>query len=130
MGEPIPSKWLGEGFYRLVDEQPDLKQAYDYPNYEGRPEGNGHWVDLFFDQDHRTPIGRLWRNEDGGCGIEQLPACNTDLFTREALQLRLYRREGFTSEAAFVEVLTRYPHNPINADDLSDAITITDTNEE
>lgn len=115
MGEPIPSKWLSPGFDELVAEFPELVLAYDYPSYPGAMAGAGRWVDLYYGD---TPVGRLWTNDRDACGIDQLPGCNTDLYTREVLQLRLFHHARVPCTRAYRTVSGRYRHGPDTNGDL------------
>lgn len=119
MGDPIPSKWLSPGFDRLVAETPELVLAYDLPDYPGAMAGAGRWVDLYYCD---TPVGRLWTNDRNGCGIEQVPVCSADLYTREVLQLRLFRYAGLPATRAYADVLRRYRHSRETTGDLGAAM--------
>ena len=122
MGDPIPGRWLSEGFEHLVHAQPALALAYDFASYPGLREGLGRWVDLYANPVHTAKVGRLWTDGRDGCNVEQLPGCIADLYTREVLQLRLHRRAGLTASAAYEEVASRYDHSPTTHGDLATVV--------
>src|SRR6516162_708462 len=93
--EPATANWLSPGFEVILKNEPELFDAYNYPDYPGVMEGDGVWDDLFLDDTGNDPVGRLWFAPDtNGVGIETLPACNGDHLTRVQLQFRDFHHHG------------------------------------
>lgn len=115
---PIPSRWLSQGFDELAT--PDIIAAYDLPDYPGELAGEGFWCDLFFDEAHDWAIGRLWTDRRQGCGLLWLPRMDADVYTQQALQIRLYRRDGLSAQDAFDRIATKWWTGPVYEGQLDD----------
>lgn len=119
ISRPIPTKWLSEGFDRLAT--PEILAAYDLPDYPGPLAGEGFWCDLYLDEAKEWTIGRLWTNLADACGLLWMPQMDADLYTQQALQIRLYRKEGLSAKEAFDRIATKWWTGPVyqgNLDNL------------
>lgn len=111
ISKPIEPRWLSQGFDELATDE--ILSAYDLPDYPGPLAGQGYWCDLFADEARERPIGRLWTDKANGCGLLWLPYMNPNLYTAEALQIRLYRKEGFSASDAFDKIATKWWTGPV-----------------
>ncbi|MGH3635458.1 MAG: hypothetical protein ACRDTS_15515, partial [Mycobacterium sp.] len=64
---PIPTRWLSPSADVAIGS--GLARAYGWRDYPGMRRGTGRYVDLFRDEDHDCPVGRLWTNDVDGCGL-------------------------------------------------------------
>lgn len=119
---PITANWLSPGFELILANEPELYAAYELPDYPGAMEGDGDWVDLYFDADGNDLVGRLWfAPGTNGCGIEELQNSNGDHLTRVALQLRDFHYHGMSPLEAFDYVKGQYCCGAVQTGSLADA---------
>lgn len=111
ISKPIDPRWLSAGFDKLATDE--ILAAYELADYPGLLAGEGFWCDLFADEKLQWPIGRLWTDRLNGCGLLWLPRMNADHYTHQALQLRLYRREGLSASEAFDRIATKWWTGPV-----------------
>jgi hypothetical protein len=120
--KPASANWLSPGFEIILKNEPELFDAYEYPDYPGAMIGDGDWVDLFLDDTGNDPVGRLWFAPDtNGVGVEPLPACNGDHFTRIQLRLRDFHHQGLVPANAFDFVKGEYYCGVVQTGNLTDA---------
>jgi len=111
ISRPIPVRFLGAGFDDLATDE--ILGAYDLPDYPDQLAGDGFWCDLFADEAHNNPVGRLWTNRKNGCGLLWLPQMSGEVYTHQALLIRLYRQEGLTASEAFDRIATEWWTGPV-----------------
>jgi hypothetical protein len=98
---PTPN-WLGPAFDSFVQADPELIQAYDWPDYPGDMAGEGNWLDLYIDANGANPVGRLWVNPDKSVvGISFLEGGNLTYYTKACLELREMFHHEVTPLMAF-----------------------------
>lgn len=124
---PYP-KWLGPTFGDWCQEDPELLEAYEWPDYSGTMTGEGNWVDLFITQTDDFPIGRLWISPDQECvGMLPLPGGNQDYMTKSILELRELLHHEVDAFRAYDYIKNQYYADEEQTGDLSDAVNGTAT---
>ena len=64
-----PYQWRWFAFDEQLDISKELIPAYGWPDYPGKREGVGMWVDLYTDPKREYPLGRLWTNGNDATGL-------------------------------------------------------------
>lgn len=122
MFRPVNPKWLSPGFDRLVTKP--LLDAYELDDYPDAMEGDGNWVDLYFDEGGQNLAGRVWVNPDADAvGMQrQSYDANGDYMTRDALQLRIFHDRSVPALEAFDIIKDQYYCGEVQTGDLSSIV--------
>jgi hypothetical protein len=106
---------------QFSENDPELEQAYDWPDFPSDRTGEGNWIDLYLTDSDEFPVGRLWINpETENVGLEELKWGNTDHLTRIALQLRDCHHRGLSPLEAFEYVKGEYCCGAMQTGSLAD----------
>lgn len=113
---PIPARWLSPAADDKINTS--LGQAYCWPDYPGQRAGRGRWVDLYWDEDRECPVGRLWTDDNNGCGLLLVNGMDDVEYTVAALLIRHLHRAGVLASLAFEVLRSRYTTGPLQAEPL------------
>lgn len=120
--QPITPNWLTAAWDQFVAEDPELQQAYDWPDYPSEMSGEGNWLDLYLTPTDDFPVGRLWLNFDTeNIGLELLPQGNINYATKIALELREYHHHGVNAINAYSQIRNDYYADEEQTGELSSA---------
>jgi hypothetical protein len=120
--QPQTPNWLSPSWDDMYKEDPELIEAYGYPDYPDKMTGEGNWIDLFLDAGGQTPVGRLWIGPDAQTiGLEQVQNGNVTWLTKSALNLREFNKHGVGIFSAYDFVKNDYYCGEEKTGDLSDA---------
>lgn len=113
---PVPDKWLSPSADDRIN--PALARAYSWPDYPGQRAGNGRWVDIFSDAERERPIGRLWTDDNQGCGLLYVNYFDGTEYTVAALTIRHLYRTGVLATLAFELLRSMYTSGSVHAGSL------------
>jgi hypothetical protein len=116
--------WLTESFINMVNEDPELIDAYEYDDYPNDMTGEGNWIDLYLTESDEHPVGRLWVNpETQNAGVMPLQNSNADHLTRVALELREFAHHEVDATDAYDIIRGYYYAHQQKTGELADADT-------
>ena|SRR6516165_513137 len=107
--QPITPNWLTAAWDQFAASDPELEQAYGWPDFPSDRSGEGNWIDLYLTETDDFPIGRLWINPDTqNIGLIPLPDGNISYQTKIALELREYKHHRTDPLTAYDQIKSEY----------------------
>lgn len=120
--QPITPNWLTASWDEFTKEDPELQDAYNYPEYPSELGGEGNWLDLYITDTDEFPVGRLWINpETENIGLQELQYGNISHLTRIALELRELNYHGVSALQAYDFIRGQYFAGEQDTGDLAKA---------
>jgi hypothetical protein len=120
--QPQTPGWLSPAWDQFYMDDPELQEAYGYPDYPSDMTGEGNWIDMFLDVAGQFPVGRLWLAPDtGSVGLEAVLNGDQTWLTKAALELREFNKHNVGIFSAYDYIKAGYYCGEEQTGDLKDA---------